>query len=205
MRLSRIYPITDRTACVSHVEQVAAFARGGATIIQIRDKVATGRELYEIVVAAVAMARPLGAHVIVNDRVDVALAAGADGVHVGQDDLAASDARALVGAGRIVGVSTHSTEQARAASALPVDYVAVGPVFATATKENPDPVIGLEVVSSAKAVVGTIPLVAIGGITIGNASRVIASGADSVAVIADLWRGAGPEQRVAEYLAALGT
>ena len=201
--LPRLYAITDASAGLSHVEQVEAFARGGARWVQVRDKHAAGRELYEIVVAALAVARPLGVKIVVNDRVDVALAAGADGAHVGQEDLPAEAARQILGPGRIVGVSTHTAEQAREAAALPVDYVAIGPVFATATKENPDAVVGLEGVRAARAVV-PMPLVAIGGITLERAPEVIAAGADSVAVVSDLRAGSSLEARVREYLAALG-
>ena len=201
--LPRLYAITDASAGLSHVEQVEAFARGGARWVQVRDKRAAGRELYEIVVAALAVARPLGVKIVVNDRVDIALAAGADGAHVGQEDLPAEAAREILGLDRIVGVSTHTAEQAREAASLPVDYVAIGPVFATATKENPDAVVGLEGVRAARAVV-PMPLVAIGGITLEHAPEVIAAGADSVAVVSDLRVGGSLDARVREYLAALG-
>ena len=203
MELPRLYAITDAAAGPDHVEQVERFARGGARLIQIRDKRATGRELYEVTLAALRVAAPFGARIVVNDRVDVALAAGADGVHVGQDDLPAAAAREILGPGRIVGVSTHAARQAREAAALPVDYVAIGPVFATTTKENPDPVIGLEGVAAARAEVG-LPLVAIGGITLERVPEVIAAGADAVAVVSDLRAGASIEARVDEYLRALG-
>ena len=203
MRLPRLYPIADASAPVSIVEQVEAFARGGATLIQVRDKHATGRELYDAVTRALAVARPLGVRIIVNDRVDIALAAGADGVHVGQDDIDAADARAIVGAERIVGVSTHSVVQARIAARLPVDYLAIGPVFPTTTKANPDPVVGLGGVREVRGEIGALPLVAIGGVTIGNAGDAIGAGADSVAVIGDLWSSEGPAARVAAYLALL--
>ena len=201
--IPRLYAITDASAGLSHVEQVERFARGGAGWVQVRDKHAGARALYEIVVAALAVARPLGVKLIVNDRVDVALAADADGAHVGQEDVPADAAREILGPGRIVGVSTHSTEQARAASRLDVDYVAIGPVFATSTKENPDPVVGLAGVAAARAVVAR-PLVAIGGITLERAPSVIAAGADSVAVVSDLAAGGSIEARVSEYVAALG-
>jgi thiamine-phosphate pyrophosphorylase len=200
--IPRVYAITDSSATLSHVEQVEQFARGGARWVQVRDKGVGARELFDIVVAALAVARPLGVKVIVNDRVDVALASGADGVHVGQEDVPAAAAREILGPERIVGLSTHSTEQARAAAALAVDYVAIGPVFATSTKENPDPVVGLEGVAAARAVV-RLPLVAIGGITLERAASVLAAGADSVAVVSDLRSVGSIESRVREYLAAL--
>jgi thiamine-phosphate pyrophosphorylase len=201
--IPRLYAITDAAAGLPHVEQVEAFARGGARWVQVRDKHAAGRELYEIVVAALAVARPLGVKIVVNDRVDVALAAGADGAHVGQEDLPAEAARQILGPDRIVGVSTHTAGQAREAARLPVDYVAIGPVFATATKAKPDPVVGLEGVRAARAVV-PVPLVAIGGITLEHAPEVIAAGADSVAVVSDLRSGGVIDARVRAYFAALG-
>ena len=199
--LPRLYAITDASASLSHVEQVEAFVRGGARLVQIRDKRAGGRELYEIVVAAVRIARGAGAQIVVNDRVDVALAAAADGVHVGQEDLSAEDARRILGPDRIVGLSTHSREQAAEASRLPVDYVAIGPVYATSTKENPDPVVGLEGVRAVREIVSQ-PLVAIGGITLARAPEVIAAGAGTVAVVSDLFVGPSIEARVLEYVEA---
>lgn len=200
----RLYAITDAAAGSSHLEQVAAFARAGATLVQIRDKRASGREIYEIVVEALRIAHPFGAKIVVNDRVDVARAARADGVHVGQEDLPAAAAREIVGPDRIVGISTHSVEQAREADRLAVDYVAVGPAFATSTKENPDPVIGLEGIAAVRAVVAK-PLVAIGGITLERSPSVIAAGADSVAVVSDLRTGGSIEDRVRAFLSALGS
>jgi thiamine-phosphate pyrophosphorylase len=201
--LPRLYAVTDDRRAESHVEQARRFAAGGARLVQIRAKRASGRELFEIVAAALEAVRGAGALLIVNDRVDVALAAGAHGVHVGQDDLPPGDARAILGPERIVGLSTHTPEQAREAARLPVDYVAYGPVFVTGTKENPDPAVGLAGLAAARAIVGR-PLVAIGGITLDTAPSVLEAGADSVAVIADLWaEGEAPEARVARYLAAL--
>ena len=199
----RLYALTDSPgAGLSHVEQVERFARGGARLIQIRDKRASGRELYAIARAALRITRSYGARLVVNDRVDVALAAGADGVHVGQEDLPAEAAREILGPDRIVGVSTHTLEQARAAARLPVDYIAFGPIFATATKENADPVVGLDGVARVRAEVAK-PLVAIGGITLERARDVIAAGADSVAVIGDLRTGGSIEERVRAFLHAM--
>src|SRR5215831_3999507 len=143
--LPRIYPITDvGLSGLPHREQVELFAAGGATLVQLRDKTSSPRDFYEAAADAVGVARRLGVRIIVNDRVDVAIAAGADGVHLGQDDLPAAAARAILGSSRIIGFSTHSPEQAVEASLWDVDYVAIGPVFATATKLDPDPVLGLE-------------------------------------------------------------
>jgi thiamine-phosphate diphosphorylase len=141
--------------------------------------------------------RPL---LIMNDRADLCLAAGFDGVHVGQDDLSPHAARRVVGARRMVGFSTHNLEQIRAADSSDCDYVAVGPVFATASKQNPDPVIGLTGLRAARAATKK-PLVAIGGITRANCRQVIDAGADSVAVISDLLR--NPRCAVQEFLEQL--
>jgi thiamine-phosphate pyrophosphorylase len=201
--IPRLYAITDDRRVESHVEQARRLAAAGVRLIQIRAKRASGRELFAIVSAALAALRGTGARLVVNDRVDVALAAAADGVHVGQDDLPATAAREILGPHRIVGVSTHSTGQAREAARWPVDYVAYGPVFATATKENPDPVVGLEGLVAARGAV-SLPLVAIGGITLETAGAVIAAGADSVALVSDLWTGDPAEARIASYLRELG-
>jgi thiamine-phosphate pyrophosphorylase len=202
--IPRLYAITSASSGLSHVEQVERLASAGVGWIQVRDKRASGRELYEITVAALAAARPYGAKVIVNDRVDVALAAGADGAHVGQDDLPAEAARAILGPDRIVGVSTHSVEQAVAAAGLPVDYIAIGPVFATSTKENPDPVVGLGGVAAVRDVV-RLPVVAIGGITLERARSVVEAGADAVAIVGDLHAGDSLEARAREVLEVLKT
>ena len=115
---------------------------GGASFIQLRDKHAPAGEFYDSVTEVMSITRERGAKVIVNDRVDIALAAGADGVHIGQDDLPANEARKILGPDAIVGVSTHSIDQFRAALDLPVDYIAIGPIFATSTKQDHDPVVG---------------------------------------------------------------
>lgn len=201
MSFPRLYALTDASATGSHVDQVCEFVRAGVGLIQIRDKQASGRELYEMVVASLEFTRPAGAKLIVNDRVDVALAAGADGAHVGQEDLPADTVREILGLAAIVGVSSHSALQASAAAVLPVDYVAFGPIFATTTKVNPDPVVGIEGLAAIRSIVAALPLVAIGGITIENAAAVYASGADSIAVVSDLRKGSSVEARVRAYLA----
>jgi len=152
----------------------------------LRDKDASARELLEAVQKCLALTRAAGATLIVNDRVDVALTADADGVHLGQEDLSAEEAREILGEEKIIGVSTHSLDQFRAALETSASYIAVGPVFPTKTKENPAPVVGLDLVREAKKLTDR-PLVAIGGITIERAREVIAAGADSVAVISALY------------------
>ncbi|MBV9925239.1 MAG: thiamine phosphate synthase [Acidobacteria bacterium] len=186
--LPQLYPITDRRLSgLTHAEQVARLCEGGARLVQLREKRLPAREFYAEVVEALKVARLFGATLIVNDRADVALAAGADGVHVGQDDVPPEAVRALLGEGKIVGFSTHGVGQAVAASTLPVDYVAIGPVFGTSSKENPDPVVGLEGVRGVRAAVGdAVKLVAIGGITSETAPSVLEAGADSVALIGAL-------------------
>lgn len=186
--LPKLYPITDaRLTGLAHAEQVARLCDGGATLVQLREKHAAPREFYAAAEAALRVARARGARLIINDRADIALALRADGVHLGQDDLDPAAARRLLGPETIIGYSTHNVAQARAAARLPVDYVAVGPVFATATKANPDPVVGLAGVAEVRAAVGpTVPLVAIGGINAENARAVLAAGADAVAVVGAL-------------------
>jgi thiamine-phosphate pyrophosphorylase len=145
-----------------------------------------------------------GATFVVNDRADVARLSGAHGVHVGQTDLTPEDVRRIVGTDFLVGRSTHNEAQVRAALDEPASYLAIGPVFATRSKANPDPVVGLDGVARAAALIGAggRPLVAIGGITLAQAPRVIEAGAGAVAVIGDLLAG-DPAARAREYLAAL--
>lgn len=159
---------------------------GGASFIQLRDKDAIGRELLEQAMACLRLTRKAGATLIINDRVDVALTAGADGVHLGQGDLSVAEAREILGRDKIIGVSTHSIDQFRAALETSADYIAVGPVYPTMTKENPDPVVGLELIREARTLTDR-PLVAIGGINHERAPEVIAAGADCVAVISALY------------------
>jgi thiamine-phosphate pyrophosphorylase len=155
--------------------------------------------------AIVDAARSCGATVIVNDRADVAALAGADGVHVGQDDLAPAAVRAIVGAAAVVGLSTHTVEQLDRAVVAPVSYVAIGPVFATATKATGYDRVGLEMVraAAARAAAHGLPLVAIGGITLETAASVLQAGAASVAVIGDLLVTGDPEARVRAYVTGL--
>ena len=188
--LPKIYPITDaRLSGLTHAEQVRRLAAGGATFVQVREKHLSPREFYKEAEAALRVARELGVRLIVNDRADVALAIGADGVHLGQDDMPPAAARSLLGERAVIGFSTHNVEQAREAVRLPVDYLAVGPIFETSSKENPDPVVGLEGLRRVREIVGQIPLVAIGGVRPENLSEVLLTGADAVAVISLLLNG----------------
>ena len=182
-----VYPIVD--AALVDEGRIAAFvsalAAAGAAIVQLRAKSLGDRALAAAASAAVSAGHGGGALVIVNDRPDVARVSGADGVHVGQDDMEAADVRRVMPAPAVIGVSTHEVAQVRSAPAALLDYVAIGPVFATRSKAAPDPVVGLAGVAAARAAT-SLPLVAIGGITRANAAAVIAAGADAVAVISEL-------------------
>jgi len=182
-RLPKVYALTDvELSGRSHAEQVELLTQGGASLIQLREKKMPALEFYEHAKAAVAVGVPL----IINDRVDVSIAVGARGVHLGQDDLPPEAARRLLGPDAIVGYSTHNIDQALAAVKLPIDYIAVGPIFQTTTKTDTFPILGLEGLRAVRAAIGEFPLVAIGGITHANAPEAIAAGADSVAVISAL-------------------
>src|SRR5439155_8132433 len=177
--LPKVYPITDvLLSGLSHAEQVERLISGGATLIQLREKHAGSREFYYDARAALVAARNSNVRLIINDRADLALALKADGVHLGQSDIPVEAARRLLGEKAIIGVSTHDLAQVELAARMPIDYVAFGPVFTTATKGNPDPVVGLETLREARAMLTSLPLVAIGGITAANAAAVFAAGAD---------------------------
>jgi thiamine-phosphate pyrophosphorylase len=186
-RLPKIYPITNASLTgLSHAEQVRRLALGGAKVIQLREKQMTGAALYDSALEAVAVAREHGVHLVINDRVDIAMSVGAAGVHLGQDDLSPAVARKLLGVKAIIGYSTHNLSQAREALGFPIDYVAIGPVFSTSTKADTAPAVGLDGVTEVRKAIGPVPLVAIGGITEMNAASVFAAGADSVALISAL-------------------
>jgi thiamine-phosphate pyrophosphorylase len=198
--LPRLYAIAD-AAFGNPIHLAEALLAGGAELIQVRDKAANTRTLLDEVEEVMKLALP-ERRIIVNDRADVARLAGAAGVHLGQGDLSPGAARAVLSAGQIVGVSTHTMEQALAADREEVNYIAAGPVFATTTKSNPDPVIGLEGLREICSRVGK-PVVAIGGITLDRAADVLACGAASVAVIGDLLRHKDVAMRTREWLRTL--
>ncbi|HEV8591036.1 MAG TPA: thiamine phosphate synthase [Pyrinomonadaceae bacterium] len=180
----RIYPITDRNLSgLSHTEQVKQLIDGGAMLIQLREKELPRRDFFEDAKCCVEIARAANVKILINDRVDLAMALCADGVHLGQDDLPPAEARKLMGGNAIIGFSTHNLEQARQALKLPVDYVAIGPIFATSTKKNPDPVIGIKGIKELRKIAGNKTIVAIGGINEYNLGEVFAAGADSAAMI----------------------
>jgi len=187
LEIPKIYPVTDTVLSgLSHSEQVERLIDGGAKFIQVRDKHSSARDFYDSAEKAIAIARKSGVRIIINDRVDIALALEADGVHLGQDDLPPEYARGILGDDAIIGFSTHTPEQAYLATRLPSNYIAIGPIFSTQTKENPEPAVGLDGLSKAQKAVGNFPLVAIGGITSVNLESVFKAGADSAAIIRDL-------------------
>ncbi len=187
LQLPRLYPILD-ASCFSDSGALFAAARSlidsGCRLLQIRNKTGSSREMLS---DARELRRLFGRQItlIMNDRADLALAAGFDGVHVGQDDLSVEAARRIVGANFIIGASTHNPEQLRLADQTSADYLAIGPVFSTTSKQNPDPVVGTDGVRQARRLTRK-PLVAIGGITVANARSVVDAGADSVALISAL-------------------
>jgi thiamine-phosphate pyrophosphorylase len=198
--LPRLYAIAD-AAFGDPVQLAAELFDAGAKLVQVRNKQASARELLEQVDRILLLA-PADADVIVNDRADVALIAGAAGVHLGQTDLLPVHARRVLGFEKVIGFSTHNLEQAREADGFPVDYVAVGPIFTTATKENPDPVVGLEGLTSICRAIQK-PVVAIGGIKLTNAREVLKAGATSIAVISDLLASPDVGLRVRAWLEEL--
>lgn len=183
-----LYPLTDRRLSgLSHAEQVSQLSEAGATVLQLREKILSPLEFYREAEAALRVARERGVRIIINDRVDIALGLNADGVHLGQEDLPPEAARRLLGPEAIIGFSTHNLDQARLAAKMPVDYIAIGPIFATSTKATSDSAIGLEELRLVRQAVGTIPLAAIGGITFENSQDVVSAGADAIAVVSDIW------------------
>ena len=201
-KLPRLYGIID-AGCFATSSSLLAFAeelvQGGCRLLQYRNKRGNARIMLD---QASELKKHVGASasLIMNDRADLCLVAEFDGVHVGQEDLSPKAVRAIIGPERRLGVSTHNPEQLREGDATSADYLVIGPVFATSSKENPDPVVGLEGVRRARALTRK-PLVAIGGITRANAASVIAAGADSVAVISDLLR--EPRNSAEEFLRIL--
>ena len=183
-RLPRVYALTDvQLSGFSHAEQVELLRLGGVSLVQLREKLMPALEFYQEAKAAVAVVEWSDVHLIINDRVDIALAVGAHGVHLGQGDLPPDAARNVLGPTAIVGYSTHNVDQALEAVKLPIDYLAIGPIFPTTSKTDTSPVLGLDGLRAVRRAIGEFPLVAIGGITHANAREAIDAGADSVAVI----------------------
>jgi thiamine-phosphate pyrophosphorylase len=203
IQLPRLYAILDASrfpdapAMLSVAEELQA---GGVTLLQYRNKLGNARR---ILADARELKLQLGnaVRLILNDRADLCVIAGFDGVHVGQEDLSPEGARRVIGSDAILGVSTHTPDQLREADSTSANYLAIGPVFATSSKENPDPVVGIDGVRQARVLTAK-PLVAIGGITRENAGAVIEAGADAVAVISDLLR--EPRKSAEEFFRILG-
>jgi thiamine-phosphate pyrophosphorylase len=201
--MPRLYVILDAGLMTGSTEETAKqLIEAGVRMLQYRSKGGSALETLEVSRRLASIAYAADARFFVNDRPDIAVLAGASGVHVGQTDLSVADARMVIGAEKWVGVSTHSEEQFRAAAKSSADYVAVGPIFATRSKENPDPVVGTEFVRRVRGLT-TKPIVAIGGITLERAAEVIEAGADSVAVISDIVTAGNPAARAREYLQVL--
>ena len=201
--LPKLYVILDATLLNNSPHDCAQeLAAAGVRLLQYRDKFASPRDLLKISRELVSSMKPYGSSLIVNDRPDIAALAGAAGVHVGQADLEPGQARAVVGDEMWIGVSTHNLPQFRAAAASSADYLAIGPIFATTSKANPDPVVGLDLIRQLRSLTDK-PIVAIGGITLERAPSVIAAGADSVAVIRDVLCAERPAEQARRYLETL--
>jgi len=198
-KFPRLYPILDAGVLAAKGVSADKFARAlraaGVTLLQYRDKEADDATILKNAELISDIFAGSGARLIMNDRMDLMLLAGWDGVHVGQKDMAPADVRIVVGDGRVIGVSTHTEEQVRIAADTTADYVAIGPVFATGTKLDAEPVVGLEGVRRARTLTSK-PLDAIGGITRANARSVVDAGADSVAVISGLLASGEPVEKV---------
>jgi thiamine-phosphate pyrophosphorylase len=201
--MPRLYVILDAGLMAGSIEDTTEkLIEAGVLALQYRNKKGSAREVLAEARKLAGIARTLGVKFFVNDRPDIAYLAGADGVHVGQEDLGVEQARAVIGEGAWIGVSTHNESQFQAALKTTADYTAVGPVFGTTTKENPDPVVGTELIRRLRPLTEK-PIVAIGGITLESAAEVIEAGADSVAVISDILRSADPAQRARQFLRRL--
>lgn len=195
-----LYVILDHGLIWTSPEDCAkSLMSSGVELFQYRAKHASGRECFETCVRLVSLLSASQARLIVNDRSDIAALVGARGVHVGQNDLMPDDARRICGSALWVGVSTHTLDQICAANLSSADYIAVGPIFATSTKLNPDAVVGLSFISEARRLTRK-PIVAIGGITLARAAEVYAAGADSLAVVSDILSASVPAARAREFL-----
>lgn len=203
LALPPLYVILDAALLPNDpVEYLKKLMDAGARLFQYRNKTASTRELLQASQALNVTARQENASFVVNDRPDIARLVWASGVHVGQEDVDVKAARALVGADALVGVSTHNLQQFRAAAESDADYIAIGPVFETRSKAKADPVVGLDLIRAARQLT-TKPIVAIGGITLERATDILQAGADSLAVISDIWTSRNPAARVKQYLEIL--
>jgi thiamine-phosphate pyrophosphorylase len=201
--MPRLYMILDAGMLRESAGETShQLIEAGVRLLQYRHKNAPARELLSTAQTVAETCRASQCAFFVNDRPDVAYLAGADGVHVGQEDLAAEQARRVMGPDRWVGVSTHNLEQFQQAAATSADYIAVGPIFPTSSKANPDPVVGVDFLRHVRSLTPK-PIVAIGGITLDRAAEVIAAGADSVAVISGILQAKDPAAQAREYIQRL--
>jgi thiamine-phosphate pyrophosphorylase len=201
LHLPPIYPITDKKLAkrTSHYSILKELVKGGARIIQIRDKYTPIAELFQDLKRCVEFASKRNVILILNDRCDLVLCSGASGVHLGCNDLPPAAARSLLGRSRIIGFSTHSLREVRRASLLPIQYIGFGPVFKTSTKENAHTVVGLQNLRKA-CTESAVPVVAIGGIGLAQVVKVLEAGASSAAVISDLMTAPDIARRMQELL-----
>ncbi|MGB8601452.1 MAG: thiamine phosphate synthase [Rhizomicrobium sp.] len=200
VRLNGYYFITDtHLSRAGNPADVAAAVSAGVPVVQYRCKVADTRPLYDEARTLRAVCRGTATAFVVNDRVDIALAVGADGVHLGQDDMPIGPARRLLGPDKIIGLTVHNLAEARAAADAGADYLGVSPIFATATKQDAGPAAGLSLLKEIRAADLGLPLVAIGGISLTNAPSVIAAGADMVCAISAVVANADPSAAMAAF------
>jgi thiamine-phosphate pyrophosphorylase len=200
LALPPLYVILDAALLPSDpIELTKKLLDAGARLFQYRNKTSSSRELLHASQALCITARQHGGTFLVNDRADISRLSGASGVHLGQDDLSVAAARAVVGTDCLIGLSTHNLRQFAAAVESSADYIAVGPIFSTSGKQNPDAVVGVDFIRTVRNLT-TKPIVAIGGITLDRTREVIDAGADSVAVISDILKAKNPANRVRQYL-----
>jgi thiamine-phosphate pyrophosphorylase len=200
LALPPLYVILDAALLPSDpIELTKKLLDAGARLFQYRNKTSSSRELLHASQALCLTVRQRGGTFLVNDRADIAHLAGANGVHLGQGDLGVSAARKVVGKDCLIGLSTHNLQQFNAAIESCVDYIAIGPIFPTSGKQNPDPVVGIDFIRTVRKLT-TKPIVAIGGITLERTRQVLDAGADSVAVISDILKARKPADRARQYL-----
>jgi thiamine-phosphate pyrophosphorylase len=202
LKLGKVYPITasNNLNGLDHAQLVEQYLKGGSRFLQVREPALPDSLLYSQLLKIQSLCEPLEAQFLINDRVDLALAVGAHGVHLGQDDLPVRVARELLGEKAIIGLSTHNRQQFLDAQGQDVDYIALGPIFSTSTKETDHPTLGVEALGALIAD-SSYPVVAIGGISLDTAPQVWTAGADSVSVISDIVNAADPARQVSRYLA----
>jgi thiamine-phosphate pyrophosphorylase len=201
--LPRLYVILDAALITSsEIDCAKSLAKAGVRLLQYRNKSAFARRYLDSSRQLAELLKPMGVSFFVNDRPDVAYLAGASGVHVGQDDLDVEQARRVVGPDKLVGVSTHNVEQFERAAASSADYIAMGPIFSTSSKANPEPVVGIDLLRRVRALTDK-PIVAIGGISLERAASAIEAGADSVVVISGILSAPDPAERARQYIATL--